>query len=174
MASRCLLQKCFCWELKAGVLNIATAGVTLCFISIFRTIVEFNITPIKIEPVVAIVTVFVILLLMNLLLDFGANTQNHYYFLPWIVFHFLLNIIGGIFHIVLFIMICICIFSTDNKTDYIIYVKKQMFQESTVLAILFYLSMCTLYALSVYLFWVVYSLYVKFRDERRRGNVLLI
>lgn len=174
MASRCLLRKCFCYELETGVLNISNFGSTLCYIIIFRSIVEFYIKPIKIEPIVAIVIVCVILLLMHALLYTGVNTRNHYFLLPWIVFNFLLNIIGGIFLIILFIMICICMFATDNKTEYIIYARKEIFQESTVLAILFYLSMCALYALNVYLYWVVYSLYVKFRDERKRGNVLFI
>lgn len=149
-----ILRKFFGLELEAAVFCIALISI---FEALMNFVIIFSLLCDDGSLGDCIVTGILSGLLMNVLLIFGTMKRKQNYLLPWLVISFIVNIIFGIIIILFTVGVIISLDRTDN--DFC----EQVFIYTIVIALFL-----AAYAINIYIFLAIYSLYVTFKNQHQQ------
>lgn len=170
MGSGRVLRKCCCFELETGVMIIGYLGGIGLLLSMTGSYSEFSMNRITSQSLAARLVLSFIHLLIYVSLIHGTTKKDRYLLLPWLILNYLLAILTGFFLVVSFIILIIYAydskaFTTSIFEDNLIF-DERILKLSTSVLVLWFVLCCILYAISIYILMVVYSLYVKFKGSR--------
>lgn len=151
------LRKFFWLELETGALCIGILGI-------FGSLMKFHFLndryyePISMQALVYIVACA--------LLIFGTMKRVHYYLLPWLILSFIGIILTTFVVVSTIILLC---FHNDQMHRAVqqttrVYISEQRFESFVV----FFTVLIAIYALLIYMFMAISSLYVMFKNEHQR------